>query len=332
MALDPAQTSEEGSHAAGRNQNINDTDSAIGDDDERSFTTSLATSIRQYRIENGRTYHGYKDGQYPFPNDEKENDRLDLQHHLFRLTMDEKLYLSPIKDDVQNVLDIGTGTGLWAIDFGDEHPSAAVIGTDLSPIQATFVPPNVSFLVDDAKEPWVFKEKFDFIHARQLHCVVEEQNMFRQAFENLKPGGWLEMQELAHPIRNDDGTLTPEHTIYKWSHFLLEATRRIGSPCDNPTKYAEWMREAGFVNVQEVIYKWPSNPWPKDKKHKTLGLWNLANLLDGVEGFTMAMFTRILGWQPQEVETFLVGVRADSRNLKIHNWYPIHVVYGQKPE
>jgi hypothetical protein len=42
----------------------------------------------------------------------------DLQHHLFRLTMEEKLYLSPIKGDVQNVLDIGTGTGVWAIDFG----------------------------------------------------------------------------------------------------------------------------------------------------------------------------------------------------------------------
>jgi hypothetical protein len=43
---------------------------------------------------------------------------LDLQHHLYRLTLDGKLYLSPIKDDVQNVLDIGTGTGLWAIEFG----------------------------------------------------------------------------------------------------------------------------------------------------------------------------------------------------------------------
>ena len=185
------------------------------------------------------------------------------------------------------------------------------------------LPPNVSFLVDDAKEPWVFKEKFDFIHTRQLHCVVEEKNLFRQAFENLKPGGWLEMQELAHPIRNDDGTLTPEHTIYKWSHLLLEATRRIGSSCDNPTKYAEWMRDAGFVNVQEVIYKWPSNTWPKDKKHKTLGLWNLANLLDGVEGFTMAMFTRILEWRPQAVHAFLVGVREDSKNRQIHNYYPM---------
>jgi ubiquinone/menaquinone biosynthesis C-methylase UbiE len=42
----------------------------------------------------------------------------DLQHHLHRLTLDERLYLAPIKQDVQNVLDVGTGTGLWAIEFG----------------------------------------------------------------------------------------------------------------------------------------------------------------------------------------------------------------------
>jgi tRNA1(Val) A37 N6-methylase TrmN6 len=46
------------------------------------------------------------------PNDEIEQDRLDLQHHLFRLTIDGALYLAPIPKDVQNVLDIGTGTGI----------------------------------------------------------------------------------------------------------------------------------------------------------------------------------------------------------------------------
>lgn len=34
------------------------------------------------------------------------------------LTLDFKLYLSPIADDLQNVLDVGTGTGIWAIEFG----------------------------------------------------------------------------------------------------------------------------------------------------------------------------------------------------------------------
>jgi methylase of polypeptide subunit release factors len=45
----------------------------------------------------------------------------DLQHHLFTLTFDGKLHIAPIeelKGGIHNVLDIGTGTGIWAIDFG----------------------------------------------------------------------------------------------------------------------------------------------------------------------------------------------------------------------
>ncbi|KAI8270132.1 Secondary metabolism regulator LAE1 [Colletotrichum sp. SAR 10_98] len=64
-----------------------------------------------------------------YPNDEKENERLDLQHNLMLLTLHEKLGLAPPNDQdfrVQRVLDVGTGTGLWAIDFADEHPDAEI--------------------------------------------------------------------------------------------------------------------------------------------------------------------------------------------------------------
>ena len=57
---------------------------------------------------------------------------------MFILTLDNRLGLAPPNDPdskVKRVLDVGTGTGIWAIDYADEHPDAKVIGVDLSPIQ-----------------------------------------------------------------------------------------------------------------------------------------------------------------------------------------------------
>ncbi|CZR62967.1 uncharacterized protein PAC_12864 [Phialocephala subalpina] len=110
-----------------------DADSAIGSM-PGSSTVSLRESVFSYVEENGRTYHAFHAGKYIGPNDEEEQERLDLQHHLFVMTMNNKLHLAPITNP-QNVLDIATGTGIWAIEFAQEYPSASVLGTDLSPIQ-----------------------------------------------------------------------------------------------------------------------------------------------------------------------------------------------------
>ncbi|KAL1609406.1 hypothetical protein SLS59_001772 [Nothophoma quercina] len=73
---------------------------------------------------------------YNFPNDEKEQDRLDMSHHMCLLLLDDKLHLAPLPEDrAIRILDIGTGTGIWAMDMGDKYPNAQVIGNELSPIQ-----------------------------------------------------------------------------------------------------------------------------------------------------------------------------------------------------
>jgi hypothetical protein len=41
-----------------------------------------------------------------------------MQHKMWSIQLDEKLHLAPIATNPQNVLDIATGTGIWAIDFG----------------------------------------------------------------------------------------------------------------------------------------------------------------------------------------------------------------------
>ena len=78
----------------------------------------MTSSVLNYRHENGRRYHGYRDGSYLLPNDEEEADRLDMFHEMVLTIMKRKLFLAPIGPSPQRVIDIGTGTGIWAIDFG----------------------------------------------------------------------------------------------------------------------------------------------------------------------------------------------------------------------
>lgn len=52
--------------------------------------------------------------------------------------MGEKLFLAPIGDKPAKILDLGTGTGIWAIEMGDDYPSTDIIGTDLSPTQPSW--------------------------------------------------------------------------------------------------------------------------------------------------------------------------------------------------
>lgn len=54
---------------------------------------------------------------YFYPNDEQELDRLDMQHHMLKLVCDDRLFFSPLRKPKQ-ILDIGTGSGIWAMEMG----------------------------------------------------------------------------------------------------------------------------------------------------------------------------------------------------------------------
>ncbi|KAF2454650.1 putative methyltransferase [Lineolata rhizophorae] len=304
-------------------------DSALGDDLAES-TASLTSSLYDGVSENGRKYHKYKEGKYVLPSDDAESDRLDLQHHLFLMTTDFKLSLAPVSPDARYALDVGTGTGIWAVDFAQEHPNCQVIGVDLSPSQTDFVPVNCQFEVDDVEEPWTWSHKFDYIHCRMMNASFKDwRKFFRQCFDNMTPGGWLEMQDTDFPVHCDDHTLEGT-ALQKWGELLASALNSIG--LDLPTsKYKQIMLDAGFVDVTEVKLVWPQNTWPADSRLKELGRWNMANSLDGLQGYSMALMTRVLGMSTAEVELLLMDVRKDMKNKKIHAYWPIYFVYGRKP-
>ena len=105
-----------------------------------SRTQSLTSSVANFKFENGRRYHSYREGSYHMPNDEQEQERLDMQHQIYRMALDDKLFLAPVANEkLLDVLDVGCGTGMWCIDVSDENPQAQVLGIDLRCVLNTFV-------------------------------------------------------------------------------------------------------------------------------------------------------------------------------------------------
>jgi len=310
-----------------------DDDSAYEGSEVGTITTSLASNVRAYRYDNGRRYHAYREGAYPLPNDEQEQDRLDLLHHVFKLTVGGALFRAPIIADPRRILDFGTGTGIWALDVADEFPGAEVTGTDLSPIQPSWVPPNLMFMVDDVEDEWHWppQGKFDFIHGRGMAGSIKDwPRLYAQCIENLTPGGWLEMQEYESVSSSDDGSLARCPYLVQLTEQLQVASDIFGKSMNEAPLHKQHLINAGFQNVRDDVYKVPIGPWPKDRALKELGRYQLVQICEAVEPIVLQLFTRVLQWSELETKILIAGVKSEFKDPKNHLYIKFHFIYGQK--
>ncbi|KAF3811893.1 Secondary metabolism regulator LAE1 [Colletotrichum gloeosporioides] len=297
------------------------------------YTKSLSSSVVDYPTEHGRRYHAFRHGAYYGPNDEAELDRLDFLSDFLIKVMEGKLYHAPIDSNrVHRILDIGTGTGIWAVQIADEFPNAEVIGNDLSPVQMEWVPPNVKFEVDDVESPWI-GPKYDFIFSRTMAgAIADWPQLAKNVFENTNPGGWAEFQDWDIVYYCDDGTLTEDTYTMKMDRMFLEACQMIGrDPCPGP-QLEGWLKDAGFVNIRHKMFKIPIGTWPKDARLKDLGHMNVIQIMDGLEAYNMRLFTSVLGWTQVEAQVLFAEVRKEMMSNRYHGYTQFHVAYGQVPE
>ncbi|KAK4032089.1 S-adenosyl-L-methionine-dependent methyltransferase [Parachaetomium inaequale] len=323
-----------------------DADSAYGSLAGSSRTGSITSSITNYVYENGRRYHAYRSGQYVLPNDDAEQERLDLQHHIWRLLLQGTLHTAPLKIPQPGerpppgssgdfrVLDLGCGTGIWAIDMADEFPRASVFGVDLSPIQPEWVPGNCRFHVDDYEDEWTYREdeKFDYIHGRALSGTVADwPNFYRQVRQNLKPGGWCEMQEYDAWIFSDDDSFERAPWTKEWVEKLDGASTMFGKQINVARKHKQWMIDAGFEDVVEKVIRIPIGPWAKDPALKELGRFEQMHMQMSVASHTPALFTRVWSYSEQQVQLLIEGVKREfrSKDLRLITCY--RFIVGRSP-
>jgi hypothetical protein len=72
--------------------------------------------------------------------------------------------------------------------------------------------------------------------------------------------------------------------VEKWYNHVMEGSTKLGLDFCGVKNYKKRMEEAGFVNVEEKLFVWPINTWPKDPHLKSLGFWWNHDLLNLVEG------------------------------------------------
>ncbi|KAI8254676.1 hypothetical protein K4K58_012145 [Colletotrichum sp. SAR11_239] len=322
--------------AAREAANDGDNDSALGDDNASS-TASITSTILEYRKIHGRTFHGeVGNAQYWGSNDEQQNECWDINHHLLTLSCGDKLHLAPIdKSKLTKALDVGTGTGIWAIDFADENPECEVIGTDISPIQPTWVPPNCKFEIEDCTREWTFAPgTFDYIHIRFLvGSIADWPELFKQAYAALKPGGYLESFEVSPAIMSDDDTVPETSALGQWGKFFEEGGRKMGRTFrvldENLQKTS--MEGAGFENITEWNNKAPIGNWPKDPVKREIGEWAQLTLLSDIEGYVLFMANVMSTWSREEIQIYAAQLRREIRSGKLHGYYRQRCVWGRKP-
>ncbi|KAG6012541.1 hypothetical protein E4U54_007467 [Claviceps lovelessii] len=272
---------------------------------------------------------------YAFPNDLPERERLELQGQILVELFGGRLYFAPLdkKRPPRHILDVATGLGEWAIQMGDLFPNSQIIATDLSPIQPDQVPPNVNFYVEDSSDEWDYSQTFDYIHTRVTSgCWWSyEEQVIQQAFEALEPGGYLESQEYDFFIGCDDGSMDPNGALAQWSRNMTLAGERCHRLTTTGHSLKASYQRVGFVDVQEVVFKIPTNGWPRDERLREIGrLWE-TNMLSGLSGFSLSLFHRVFEQSAAETEVFLVDVRREISDPNIHAWMPCYVVWGRKP-
>ncbi|KAG6075126.1 hypothetical protein E4U16_003585 [Claviceps sp. LM84 group G4] len=301
----------------------------------QSSTASLASSILEYRQIHGRTYHSDRFAtSYVFPNDDQQLESDELNHHYLKILLDDQLFLAPLeKDKIHRVLDVGTGSGIWAIEFADLFPNASVTGTDLSPCQPQWVPPNVHFEIDDATLEWTWNANhFDFIHIRYLVGGIQDwKALFQEAYRCCAPGGWVQSVEVEPDFRSDDGSTELEPILASYGDLFREGGKVTNRPFFLRDIQPQAFEQAGFVDQRIIQYKVPLGIWAKDAKLAEVGRFIKAALENDLQGYTQMVWHNILQKPADEYHEWLANLRKAIRNPKVHSYMTMHTVYGRKP-
>ncbi|KAG5722766.1 hypothetical protein E4T56_gene7961 [Termitomyces sp. T112] len=154
--------------------------------------------------------------------------RLDELHIGIKAYLKGALTFADIRDP-KSILDIGAGSGAWAIQAAQQYPDATVIAADLFPLPARPIPPNLTYHHLDVLKayPWE-SNTFDVIHMRLLLFHIphrEISGIIKRTVDLLRPNGWLLIEDSGRHIGHDNSPGRAQSVV---EHMFIEMLHAKG--------------------------------------------------------------------------------------------------------
>jgi Methyltransferase domain len=156
-------------------------------------------------------------------------------------------------------------------------------------------------------------EDFDLIHARMLNGSIEDwPGIYAKAFKHLKPGGKFEQVEIDFEPHSNNNRLDAVPALVEWYNLLMAAMDQSRRPMRIQRNTTDRLRAAGFADVHEEIIRIPFSPWPLNDDHEQhMARWFNLGLVHGLEGYSLAPFTRNLHKPVEEVRELITRVKRE---------------------
>ncbi|KAL9093507.1 MAG: hypothetical protein Q9165_003902 [Trypethelium subeluteriae] len=273
--------------------------------------------------------------KYHLPNDAPEHDRLEEQSDAIIAVMGGKVTHAPLPPSINRAIDVGCGTGTTTVHLGHKFPTALVYGIDLNEVPTTHQrPANVSYIKGDMlelsnKDERLQAQSLDYVYSRLIPLGMDNWSGYiNTAFNLLKPGAWVEIQELDFVFYDKNSERIDSD--WKWLEEVRKTAHKKGLDMNSGSHSPSYLQDAGFVDVTTNQYVWPLGRWQEHPEGNLMAKHSTETWPDIFTHLTQAMLQKT--HSEEEIQPLLEEIRRTLVPGEEGKHMKFFVTLGRKPQ
>lgn len=216
------------------------------------------------------------------------------------------------------------------------------------------MPDNCSFDVASAEGYWDFLEgdKAGFVFLRYLGWLADWRTIFTSMYDNLEPGGWMEVHEWVLDVECADGSLEGS-ALAHWNSYihqgrwpispsafppplssardtakltpipprLVPGLARLGKTAFHAYAFEPILQDLGFRHLRQRRLDVPINAWStEDERYREIGALSLRSELAVLRPLSHVALCEGLGWPQVEVDALVDAVARDMQDEALRGY------------